>query len=548
MNKIKTIIVDDEIRIRRGVERLLKKDGDQWDIIGTFSDGIEVIEFLKQNPTQIELLITDVKMPEMDGLTLIKEINKLNPNTKYSSIIVSGYDDFQFLQTAIREGVSDYILKPIDRIEFAELLNKVKENIHEQRKRNFQWNDLVKQANKLSTTKQTQLLRDAMSSKPEDIAMMYWVKDFPDGIYQLLYVSTDEFPAKTKEYTPKDWQTMTYAVENIVDEFTTNFSNTNQENRGWWWRESGFHFWILLFNPKLEEDEFYERGREFSNDLKSSIQLYTRFRFSIAQSYPFEDISVLSEMKKQLQSTIRMKMLVGGNKVFPSLGSNEMETGKEKSTITVEVKELLNKLINMIGSSNTTEFENELHSLFKYVTKFQSPLEIEYTIQYIIVHMYRVCMENLEPSVFMTDLDEMVDSLKTESNLFRFKHLLKQLVLQVHYKHIAYQENHTYDPIVKAKLWIQENYREKITIKEISEMVYMNPTYFCQYFKKQTGQTVLDYITDLRLKKAKEMLQETELKVTEISSLLGYQDTKYFSRLFKQKWNRSPSEFKKYHK
>jgi two-component system, response regulator YesN len=74
MNKIKTIIVDDEARIRNGIERLLQRDGDHWDIVGIFSDGIDVIEFLKGNPTEFDLLITDVKMPGMDGLTLIKEI------------------------------------------------------------------------------------------------------------------------------------------------------------------------------------------------------------------------------------------------------------------------------------------------------------------------------------------------------------------------------------------------------------------------------------------------------------------------------------------
>ncbi|MFC6604432.1 response regulator [Ectobacillus funiculus] len=103
------------------------------------------------------MLITDVKMPEMDGLTLMKEIKSLNPDNDFSSIIVSGYDDFQFLQTAIREGAFDYILKPIKRSDFFEVLQKLENDIDEKRRKSLKWRDLIKQADKLALTKQTQL-------------------------------------------------------------------------------------------------------------------------------------------------------------------------------------------------------------------------------------------------------------------------------------------------------------------------------------------------------------------------------------------------------
>jgi two-component system response regulator YesN len=121
MNTIRTIIVDDEARIRRGIERIIQNTGDSFEIIGTFSNGIEVIEFLKKDYNDFDLLITDVKMPKLDGLALIKEIKNMDWKYDFLSIIVSGYDDFQFLQTAIREGAFDYILKPIKRNQFYEL-------------------------------------------------------------------------------------------------------------------------------------------------------------------------------------------------------------------------------------------------------------------------------------------------------------------------------------------------------------------------------------------------------------------------------------------
>lgn len=100
------------------------------------------------------------------------------------------------------------------------------------------------------------------------------------------------------------------------------------------------------------------------------------------------------------------------------------------------------------------------------------------------------------------------------------------------------------NPIQVAKEWIKNNLGENISIKKIAQQVYMNPNYFCDYFKNQTGETILDYVTSARLEKAKELLEKTDLKIYDIAISVGYQDTKYFSRLFKQWLGQTPSQFR----
>lgn len=544
MDKIRTIIVDDEDRIRRGIERLVRSYGEQWEIVGAFADGLEVLAFLEGSEPSFDLLITDVKMPEIDGLTLIKEIKKRCQEQEFCSIIVSGYDDVQYLQTAIREGASDYVLKPIDRAQFEDTLLRVKDKIEHGRCQSQRWNNLMKESDKHALTKQTQLLSETSSSGPEDISAMYWIKDFPEGAYQLLYVSTDEFPYKTSEYSPKDWGVMAYAIQNILDEVVMGFF-AGERQRSWWWRDGGFHFWVLLHSSEHRTNDFGTKGEDFSEHLKSCINQFTPFSASIAVSEPFEDLSILFVMKKQLQSLIRFRMAFGGNKVFTSRLAGEMAVMDTKTAFTSEMKEYVNKAVVMLGRASMPEIEKQLDVFFGEMTKLRSPDSIHFAIHYFMIQMYKACLENTESGIFLSELDDLFEVVKAESNMNRIKNVLQQNFIRVHEKLLLYKQDYVHDPVMKARTWIKENINQKIAIKEISDHVYMNPTYFCEVFKKQTGKTILDYITDVRLEKARELLLDTDYNVGKISKLIGYQDTKYFSRLFKQKWGHLPSEYKK---
>ncbi|MFB5198310.1 helix-turn-helix domain-containing protein [Neobacillus sp. KR4-4] len=549
MNKIKTIIVDDEAKIRNGLERLLQRDGDQWDIVGIFSDGIEVIEFLKGNRMEFDLLITDVKMPEKDGLTLINDIKNMNRDNNFLSIIVSGYDDFQFVQSAIREGALDYILKPIDRKQFFEVLQKVKKRIDEKRTTNHKLKELIKQSEMLTLTKQTQLLSESISSETEDIATMYWIKDFPNGLYQAFFISVDEFPSKSNEYSKEDWGAFAFATENIIDEVVKEYKNSQHKQLGWWWREGGLHFWVLLYSSSKEYTDFIVAGDTFSRKLKLCLNNYTPFSFSIAQSSLFEDLFVLPEMKRQLHSLIRMRMIYGGNQVYSFHLLHKLKGTDDHHLVAANnMKEFASKLTTMLGRSDTHKIDKEISELFNKIKKLRSPIEIQHAIEYLIIFMFKVNMEETEAGLSLKDFDEILQAIKTESNMNKLEKLVKQTFINIHQKQLDYNQDPALTPIMKAKKWINENLSKKITLQDISDYIYMNPTYFCQYFKKQTGKTVFDYITDLRLETAKELLFEQDLKVIDIAQLVGYQDPKHFSRLFKQRWGSLPSEFKKKYK
>lgn len=125
---IRVIVVDDEPKLRRGIERLIQAEGPEWEIVGSFGSGRQCIDMIKEMNISFDVIFTDVRMPLIDGLQLLKAL-KQNPTNDFSAVIISGYNDFSYVQTAMREGAVDYLVKPIDRSELKRRLSKIKEEV-----------------------------------------------------------------------------------------------------------------------------------------------------------------------------------------------------------------------------------------------------------------------------------------------------------------------------------------------------------------------------------------------------------------------------------
>lgn len=155
MEKIKVIVVDDEPRILKRMKRMVEEQGEVWEIIGAYSDGMEAIENIEEKSLAFDLLLTDVQMPEITGLELI---NRLKDKMSFESIIISGFDDFLYLQSAIKEGVSNYLLKPVHREQLKEVLLQIQKKIETIREEEKEKQQLQRKAKELDYTKQVYYL------------------------------------------------------------------------------------------------------------------------------------------------------------------------------------------------------------------------------------------------------------------------------------------------------------------------------------------------------------------------------------------------------
>lgn len=539
--KIKTVIVDDEARLRRGIERLVLSCGDDLEIVGSYYSGIDCLEAIQQKGLTFDLLITDVKMPGMDGLTLIKELKKKSKNS-FQTMVISGFDDFQFLQTAIREGASDYMIKPIDREEFKSQLRKIKEKIMILRDESQHLEEIEEKASQLTYVKQIQKLSEVTWQQDMDLSLLEWTKGFPENNYLLMYVSIDSIATKAKSFQKEDWSAWTFAIKNIADEMLNNLNHSLIQS--WKWKGEGLSFWILLHGQDhIKRQLLEETGLHFVDQLRLNIKQFTPFTCSIAVSQRINDLTLLSSVKDELLTFILFRLLYGGNQIFTNDSIQNWKENK-RSKGNKQIEKTINKVIVSLESMNQDKTKREVTSFLNMLETLESPVEINESIHLLGIQIINFFIKNSHGKDEFPLIKEVFDLTNKATNIVNLKNEVYDWVKNVLLILERKTEDQNLDHIDIAKKWIRQHLDQNITIHKVANEVFMNPTYFCEYFKSHTGETVLDYVTRKRIEKAKDLLVTSDLKIYDLSKKVGYTDTKYFSKLFKKHYGEVPSKYK----
>lgn len=535
--QIRAIIVDDENRIRRGIERLVLSCGEEWNVAATFGDGQELLDAYQKEPIDFDILITDIRMPIMDGLTLIKEMKKI---TSFSPMVISGFDDFSYLREALREGAFDYLIKPINRKEFKIQLESLKEKIMIHRHNQEELEIMKKQSSELTYMKQVKKLNEITNGFEVDVSIMDWTNDFPSGTYTLMYITIDQILSHSRSMEKNEWNTWILAHENIFHEMLNEYSQ-----KYWKWKGEGASFWILICNPNDNSADFKNEVYNFAISLKNNVKKYTLFSNTIAISHIFMDLTFLPTVTKDVLALMQYRLIYGEDQILQQDMEEQLILGKSETKHATELQQAIRKIIQSLERMNEEEliknvtfFANELQTL-------RVPSEIKLFVQSLSIQMINYlikCTPRLSHDLL--DIQDTSRLLKNTGNFAEFAEEIREWVMGVFNKLKIVNEEKVLNQVEVARAWIIENMKESITIERIARQVYMNPTYFCEYFKNQTGETVHEFVTSTRINKARELLLTTNLKVYEVSEQVGYADTKYFSKLFKKYYGQLPSKYK----
>ncbi|KGR75701.1 response regulator transcription factor [Ureibacillus sinduriensis] len=535
--KIRAIIVDDENRIRRGIERLVLSCGEEWDVVATFGDGQELLDAYQEEPFDFDILITDIRMPIMDGLTLIKEMKKF---TSFSPMVISGFDDFSYLRAALREGAYDYLIKPIDREEFKVQLESIKEKIMINRHNQEELETMKKQSSELTYMKELKKLNEITSGFEIDVSIMDWTNDFPSGNYTLMYIRIDQVLSHSRAMEKNEWNTWMLAHENIFDEMLNEFSE-----KYWRWKGEGASFWILINNSNDNSENFKKEVYEFAVALKNNVKRYTLFSNTIAISHVFTDLAFLPTVTKDILALMQYRLIYGEDQILQQEMEEQLILGKSETKHATELQQSIHKIIQSLERMNEEELIKNVTFFASELQTLRVPSEIKLFVQSLSIQMINYlikCTPRLSQDLL--DIQDTSRLLKNIGNFAELNEEIKAWVMGVFHKLKIVSEDKVLNQVEVARAWIVENMKESITIERIARQVYMNPTYFCEYFKNQTGETVHEFVTSTRINKARELLLTTNLKVYEVSEQVGYADTKYFSKLFKKYYGQLPSKYK----
>ncbi|HHW01146.1 MAG TPA: response regulator [Clostridiaceae bacterium] len=511
---MKIVIVEDEIRIREGIAKLIKKINNRYEVVGEAENGIEGLAIIKKKKP--DLVITDIKMSDMDGIEMISQLKQ--EGISVNVIILSAYSEFAYAQQAIKLGVNEYLLKPISVGELMQSLKNIENRI--------EWNrtNHPEMLHSLENIFNSIILSDI---KPNEELAQYLKSthdvDIDGNIIAVIAYLGDKYTqykdrvAKNIHAILKEKKDLRYCLLELPQ---------NSE--------------LLIIIYKFSELKITERW--------FNINVLPQIRHSLQCEICFGWISFCGLFKlKDSLNLLREYMdwnIVLGNDIMISYPKiTDIQFVPLSYPINIE-----NQVRTALCERDIQRLEKEINLFIGYFQKGQlfSPKEIKESFVrfcWMIINIAKeidyLHNEYLEQQEFL----RKIVSSRTYRELEQSLRLLLDLIIKK-----SSIDNAASLVVQRAKSMIHEFYNQGITLNEIASKLNITPEYLGMLFNKEMGVSFSTYIKEYRINKAKEILIGKDVKLYEVAEKVGYNDPKYFCKVFKEVTNQTPSEYRKMHK
>ncbi|THF75015.1 response regulator [Cohnella fermenti] len=496
-------VVDDEERIRLGLAKLIEQCGEAYKVVGCFASGQELLAELGR--LAIDLIVTDIKMPQMNGLQLIEKVQQRKPKIKFA--IVSGFNDFSFARQAIRQGVEDYLLKPVDRKELAELLSRIKNNLELERYRKAV---AIDEHIRL-------LLRNDLRKLPEHM-IQGATRDL--GQTSLLREHFAVLAVRTEPELPAE------QVEGYLAHWSREFRLIAWEPRQ------------AVILASIGQHDHYDTVRELG------LTLMRHFPPGVAVRIGMSDIHQgalrLREAYLEAEASVQFCWYDKGIRAT-ALHSSSKRTAAECG---YHPAKLLDKELR--PALQVLDFARADAVIEEWLGELQGSRPAWPALAEGCGHLFELIDEEKQERQGGTgELTEQ--QIKLAPALFpdwpAFRAALQTAAREQlgELKNMR-QENRVVETV---KTYIQGHYIEELELQRLADIVFLTPSYLSKLFKTATGETITDYVISVRIEKAKETLSKhPEMKTYEVGERVGYSDPAYFNKVFKKVTGFTPKEYR----
>ncbi len=538
MNEIKVFLVEDEMVIRRGIKNSIDWEKEGYIFCGEASDGeLAYPMIIKEKP---DILITDIRMPFMDGLELCKLVKKELPDIKI--LILSGYDEFDYAKEAIRLGVTEYLLKPISSGKLLEALNGVSESIRREKEDKDLLHKYMEEMRENTEHEKQKFFEQMIAGNLSMADALETGKKYEmnlsAGMYNLLL-----FRFTLGEENRKSGELLGEA-EYAIEKLTERLEYVFEFQRG----VEGWAFLLMADN----EEQMSERVKELSKDLEEIMKNYSTIAYFGGIGQPVARLRELERSFREAERALAARFTMELNRIISvediRMAQNVDTLDDIEITSFGEIEKtrtMLEKFLNNGAEDEIDEFVDV------YISELpEENLKSVLMRQYIIMDAYIVMMsfcekiEGIEGEM-QAQSEELKNSMKTIQTLEEIKNYIKMLLKKIIGVRDTISGRRYSDIIEIAKDQIRKTYMsDEISLNTIAAEVGMSPSYFSSIFSKEMGKTFVEYLTEIRMDRAKELLMCSSMKTSEIGYEVGYKDPHYFSYIFKKTQNCTPKEFR----
>ena len=542
---LKTFLVEDEVVIREMIKKMIPWEQYGFELAGEAADGEMALPLiLKSKP---DLLITDIKMPFMDGLTLCRLVKKELPDIRI--VILSGYDDFNYAKQAISIGVEDYLLKPITKNAFIERLEEI-HNRYEHEKTQREYYEKFRLEMQEYEKNASRDFFETLVRADSDLAELYRRADklnldIVAEAYNILIFTPDTSEGNYNSYEEcSEWEA------EVQDKINTYFLNHPVAIL---FRHQVFSYAILVKGQKDTIEKNTEECVKAIQDIMNQTERRTDWFVAVGKSA--DRLSMLGHSYRTAVRANSFRYLYDGHILdYQSLEAQKENPSDSRREDSVQLRNVNINALNpailqkFLSSGLAEEVDDFIRDYFNAIG--QEPMSSLVFRNYVVLNVRFSVLSFLKK---LGCDDSEISGQEMENIMGETGKTIEAAVAycgKILKKAIALRDENAGDQnrsVLKLAVdFIDHNYMdEEISLNKAAHVANVSANHFSALFSQNMGQTFTEYLTDLRMNKAKELLRCTAMRSSEIAGEVGYKDAHYFSYLFKKTQGMTPSEYRK---
>lgn len=512
--RMRIVIAEDEGITRQWLSKSIELFQENFYVCGAFPNGLEALEYCLAH--DVDLLITDIRMPVMDGLTMIEQLKDQKPQVQV--IVLSAYDQFAYARQAMRLGVTEFILKPeITRQSLAECLKRIRDNQKSQEcaQKDVNHSSVLTARQKSYLTKLIECKNEQTELSLQDEISEYSIKLAEKHLFIVVF----------------QWHC---EEQKALDILSLLIQSTLPAGICFCYREDTY---MIIGNG------FFEDATQFCNDLFVLIQTHTDRPVYMGFSRVKSGYGQLHDLFRQAMTALDFCIFfsIHGWRCYEQLSQNVIQSNTD-ALLLEENREIQLQ----IQSSAYEEASKSICKLMEQIEGdqiFPPSVVRSLVIECLAMFIQKLRSHELtkEEVVFATSisLSEASEKQTLDELMSWWKTLVQEIIIILRSKDKFYSA-----AVQDIIVYVSKNYAKHIELSDLAERVHLNRSYISTLFKKETGELLSDYILKVRIDKACHLLKFSNLNITSISEHTGFTDITYFSRMFKKLKGITPSAFR----
>ena len=535
---LKVFLVEDEIVMREGIKKNIQWEKEGFEFVGEASDGELAYPLIQK--TRPDILITDIRMPFMDGLELSRLVKQELPDTKI--MILSGYDEFEYAKEAINIGITDYLVKPISGAKLLEAVKKVAQIVEEEKEQKKFLQTFEKEREENARLARQKFFRKLVSgTQPVSVSLKEGREigmDLTADRYNIVLFQA--FSDKAADVYSEEQNTAGQMIEKAAGQIP-----------GVLMIELGLEGWAFILK-ETGEHSVSETEQKLLRQLEDSVKNSGDEQLEYFGGVGTEVVR-LSELKQCFENASRAfayRYLKKRNQIL-RFEETEKETdqGEELQVGLLNLDKMDRKIVeNFLKTGTSGEVPHFINEYFQSLG--EKNIQSLLFRQYVTMDMYFTAVSMVEQLGYTSEeLVKKCGDFKAMTAVFSTvaqsrEYMCKVFESAMELRDAVSQQKYS-SLLQKARNYIEENYdNEEISLNMTAAVVNLSPNHFSTIFSQEMGQTFIEFLTEVRMKKAKELLRSTTMKTAEIAFAVGYKDAHYFSYLFKKTQECTPREFR----